>query len=82
MNTKVFPMNFVRIAVACITLVSLLIPLNGLPTPKFKVVWVVRKGDPISPFLFPLAIKYLSRKLDEVTDNPKLKFHPRRKKNC
>lgn len=63
----------------CITIVSYSLVINGGLTPFFQGKRGIRKGDPMSPYLFVLAMEYLQREL-YVLQEPRFKYHPRCKK--
>lgn len=65
----------------CVKLVSYSIVVNGKPCKLSSVAEGNRQGDPILSFLFAIAMKYLSRLLEELPNNPKFKFLPRCSKN-
>lgn len=51
--------------------------VNGNPSTLFKAKKMVRQGDILSPYLFVLAIEYLTRSLKKLRVQESFKFHPR-----
>lgn len=62
--------NLVR---KCITITTLSTLINGFNTGKFSPSWVVRQGDPLSPYLFILVAEELSRMLKKAEEEGNLK---------
>lgn len=71
-----FPYRFTRWIMTCVKIVSYSIIVNGETTQPFPAAKGLRQGDPISPFLFSIAIEYLSRTLNELQNVPLFKYHP------
>ncbi|GJX87592.1 putative RNA-directed DNA polymerase, eukaryota, reverse transcriptase zinc-binding domain protein [Tanacetum coccineum] len=54
---------------SCLNSAFALVLVNGSPTIEFKIERGLRQGDPLSPFLFILAVKALSVALLEAINN-------------
>ena len=54
--------------------------MNGTPLKPFAAKKGLRQGDPISPYLFAIAMEYLSRLMHKTTDSPNFHYNPRCKK--
>ncbi|XP_021713494.1 uncharacterized protein LOC110681652 [Chenopodium quinoa] len=77
-----FPQIFIAWIWKCVTSVSYSILINGMPAPPFEAKKCLRQDDHMSPFLFAIAMEYLSRCLYELSLNPNFNFHPRCEKLC
>nr|XP_009615730.1 uncharacterized protein LOC104108414 [Nicotiana tomentosiformis] len=77
LDELVYPRQFTMWTLECVKTVNYSILINGESTTPFDVAKGLRQGDPISLFLFALAIEYLSRKLNELKGNKKFKYHPK-----
>lgn len=78
-----FPAKFIEWIMACTTTVSFSLIMNGGLTKPFKAKRGIRQGDPMSPYLFVMAMEYLSRILGQLSRNGNFNFHPKcRKLNC
>lgn len=72
-----FPATFVTWIMQCVESVSYSILINGAPSPAFKAKKGVRQHDPVSPYLFVLAMECLTRLLKSMRSKNEFKFHPR-----
>nr|XP_016462545.1 PREDICTED: uncharacterized protein LOC107785694 [Nicotiana tabacum] len=61
----------------CVSTVNYSILLNGGLTPIFQAKRGLRQGDPMSPYLFVLAMEYLNRSLKQLRHKPDFNYHPR-----
>lgn len=72
-----FPSLMITWIRECITSTTFSISLNGKMHGFVKSRRGLRKGDPISPYLFALAMEYLSRLVKVNTASPNFNFHPK-----
>ena len=72
-----FPEMFVQWVMDCVKTVNYSIVVNGQISQSFEAAKGLRQGDPMSPFLFAIAMEYLSRTLKGLRDDKKFKYHPK-----
>src|SRR5688572_13791341 len=63
-----FPPRFVDWIRVCVSTVSFSVLVNGMPMKPFDAKKGLRQGDPISPYLFAIAMDYLSRLMQRQSD--------------
>lgn len=61
----------------CINNVSYSTLINGQPRCPFPAKKGLRQGDPLSPFLFVLAMKFFTRLLKGLKEIKEFHYHPR-----
>ncbi|KAH0651594.1 hypothetical protein KY285_031723 [Solanum tuberosum] len=71
------PAQFITWIMRCVKTDSYSIVINGCPSRPFQEKKEVRQGDLLSPYLFVLAMEYLTRLLKSLRANNKFKFHSR-----
>ncbi|XP_075095197.1 secreted RxLR effector protein 78-like [Nicotiana tabacum] len=72
-----FPEKFIKWVMNCIKTVNYSILLNGESVAPFNAAKGLSQGDPMSPFLFAIAMEYLSLLLKDLQHEKSYKFHPR-----
>lgn len=75
-----FPHEFVCWIMECLTTVSYSLTLNGGLTKLFEGKRGIRQRDPMSPYLFVIAMEYLQREFSQLALNKDFHFHPRCKR--
>lgn len=72
------PQMFLHWLSSCICKTSFMVGYNGTVNGYFKGTRGLRQGDPLSPYLFVIAMNCLSHMLNAVADQSRSKYH----KNC
>ncbi|XP_013645955.2 uncharacterized protein LOC125594385 [Brassica napus] len=65
---------------SCICTTSFMVGYNGTVNGYFKGTRGLRQGDPLSPYLFVIAMNCLSHMLNAAATNSKLRYHSNCKK--
>ncbi|CAM8944506.1 unnamed protein product [Rhodiola kirilowii] len=77
LNLLKFPSKFIYWMKMCVQSTSYSIMINGEMTDFFEGKRGVRQGDPLSPFLFTIAMEYLFRMLQRLSKVEGFYFHPK-----
>lgn len=72
-----FPSTFISWVMECVRTVRYSIMVNGELEGFFDAQRGIRQGDPLSPFLFVLAMEYLSRMFTRLQEHPEFSYHPK-----
>lgn len=71
-----FPEPLTHLVMRCVTSTKFTIKVNREGYCYFQGRRGLRQGDPMSPLLFVLVMKYLTRLLGKMSEVPDFKFHP------
>ncbi|KAL9661414.1 hypothetical protein QQ045_026238 [Rhodiola kirilowii] len=77
LQTLKFPSKFIAWMEMCIQTTSYSIMINGEMIEFFEGRRGIRQGDPLSPFLFTIAMECLSRMLQKLTKAEGFYYHPK-----
>lgn len=73
LQRKGFHPHFINLVLSCINSSSFAVNINGQSYGAFNANRVIRKGCPLSPYLFVLAVNELSKQLNEALHNQHIK---------
>lgn len=76
MRALEFPESFINLIRQCITTTRFSVAVNGEMCGYFNGTKGLRQGDPLSPYLFVLAMEVLSQLLNASYRNGRIGFHP------
>ena len=65
-----FSEKWITIIQQCLETCSLSILVNNQPGQEFNPSCGIRQGDPIAPFIFIIAMEFLTRKLTSISQQP------------
>lgn len=72
-----FRIQFMKMVMECVTTPMFSLMINGTMHGFFKSRRGMRHGDHMSPLLFVIYMKYLSRILHKISNLTQFQFHPR-----
>lgn len=70
-----FPLTFVNWVMSCIGSCMISIKVNGSLEGYFQAGSGLRQGDPLSPYLFVIAMEVFSAFMKKATEKPGFQFH-------